>query len=130
MTATSCSPSTSGTSPDRTRTSLDVLRERGERGADGVAGPARDVLEREPAAVADDVADGLGRGRVHDDRARRARARAVELGERAVPRVEDVGEHRPAAQRVQDLGRPRAHARAEARGEDDRRRPARRRLGT
>ena len=79
MTATSCSPSTSGTSPDRTRTSVDVVGELGERRAHRVAGPARDVLEREPAAVADDLADGLGRRRVDDDRAPAARRAAVEL---------------------------------------------------
>ena len=108
---------------------LDATRQLVQRRAHGVPGAARDVLQGEPAAPPDDVADRLGRGRVDDDRRRRPAVGAIELRRRLVPRVEDVGEHRPAAQRVEDLGRPRAHARAESRRKDDRRRPAGR-LGT
>ena len=97
-----------------------------EGSAHGIARPARHVLEREAAALADDIPDRLGRGRVDDDRGRRAHARGVQLGRGFLPRVEDVREHRPAAQRVEDLGCSRVHARAKARGEDDRSRPARR----
>ena len=64
------------------------------------------------AAIGEGVADRLGRRRDDDERARCPVARRGGL--------EDVGEHGPAADRVEDLGEARAHARAEAGGEDDR----------
>ena len=69
----------------------------------------------------DGLADRLGRGRVDDQRAR-ARGRDR--------RIEHVVDHRPAAERVEHLGRGRLHARAEAGREDDRDRAAHGRAGT
>ena len=81
---------------------------RGQRGPDGVAGPARLVLEGERRPARRRPRDRGDRRRVDDDR-RRARG-AVGRGR---PGVEDVGEHRPAAHRVQDLGERGPHARPE-----------------
>ena len=71
-----------------------------------------------PATVAsragrEPVTSGMGSDRAvtdHDDHA---------VQWQGDERVEEVQEHRPAAQRVQDLGRARPHAGALTRGEDD-----------
>ena len=96
---------------------LRLVGQRGERGAEGVARAARLVLERGVGPVRDGVADGLGGGRVHDDRA----GAGGLLGG-----IEHVLDHRAAAQAVEDLGRARLHPRAEAGREDDGNGPARR----
>ena len=84
------------------------LGDRGQRGPDGITGPARLVLEREGRLPVEGLGD-RGHGRRVDDDRRRAGG-AVGGGR---PRVEDVGEHRPAAHRVQDLGERGPHARPE-----------------
>ena len=82
-----------------------------QRGPHRVAGAARLVLQGKDGLVGERRANGGGRGRDDDDR----------LAARRGPcRVDDVSEHRPAQDRMQQLRRPRSHPRAEARGEDDR----------
>ena len=92
---TGAPPRPAGTSPETTRTSstsvVQVVQGRPER----VAGAARDVLEGGVGAFGDGVPDLLGRRRVDDQRA------GAGGGDRGVQHVLD---HRPAAQRVQDLG--------------------------
>ena len=90
---------------------VDVVGERREGGRDGVAGAARLGLEGVVDVVAERVADGRGRGARDDERAATGRRAAG---------VDDVGDHRPAGQRVEELRRARLHPRAEAGGHDDR----------
>ena len=86
-----------------------------EGDAHGVAGPGgRSSWRANVARSANAVATASTGGRVDDDRRGARRP-----GGRARPGVEDVREHRPAAQLVEDLGGRRAHARAEARRQDD-----------
>ena len=92
-----------------------VVGDGGHRRADRVAGAAGLVLEREVGPIGEDVADGLDCRGVDDDG---LRGRGAVGGRGLVPGVEDVGEHRPAAQRVQHLRERRLHARAESRRED------------
>ena len=86
-----------------------------QRGPDRVTGPAWLVLQREVGPIVEGRPDRVDGGRIDDDRT--ARGIAV-LGD-LIPRVEHIGEHRPAAQRVQHLGRGGAHARAETGGQHD-----------
>ena len=124
-TASRSAPVTSGTSPDRTRTSAASAGTTASAAPTASTGPARLVLE--------------GEGR--PDR-RRRRSTAATGGEkttigcrprrpvgRAGPGVEDVGQHRPAAQRVEDLGDRGLHPGAEAGRQHDGDRAARR-IGT
>ncbi len=91
-----------------------VGRDALEGDAHGVAGPGGRRLEGERRPIGERRGDRLDRGRVDDDRRGARRP-----GGRARPGVEDVGEHRAAAQLVEDLRGRRAHARAEARRQDD-----------
>ena len=90
--------------------------EDGERDAHRVAGAALhallDELDRHlgDELVVQGLRDPFGRVPDHDDDALERQLRE---------RVDDVQHHRPAAQRVQDLGRPRTHPRAFPGGEDD-----------
>ena len=86
-------------------------REAGQPGRQRVAGAARLCLEGRVGPARDRVPDGLDRRRPDDERA----AAGGGLG-----RVEDVVDHRPAADRMEHLGQARLHPRAEPRGEDDR----------
>jgi len=79
-----------------------------ERGTDRVPGTAWLVLQREGRAIGEHI-DDRGDGRREDDDGS-VSGRPVE---RAGPGVEHVREHRPAAERMQDLGHARLHARAE-----------------
>ena len=112
---------TSGTSPDSDEDLLDVVGELPERGAQRVAGAPRLVLERRVRPVLDRGPDGIGGLRVDDD------GPAVR---RAGGRVEHVVDHRPAADRVEDLRDPGLHARAQPGREDDGHRAPDRRPGT
>ena len=97
---------------DRTRISV-ASAGHGRRAPRRTASPVPRgvVLERERRpARRTTVGDRLDRRRVDDDR----RSAPVAPVGRARPGVEHVGEHRPAAQRVEDLGQRRAHPRAEA----------------
>ena len=100
---------------------LDVVGERPERGAQRVAGAAGLVLERRVGPVLDRRPDGIGGLRVDDD------GPAVR---RTGGRVEHVVDHRPAADRVEDLWGSRLHARAQPGREDDGHRAPDRRPGT
>jgi hypothetical protein len=84
-----------------------------------VAGAAGLFLEREVGSIAEWGADRVDRRRVHDDGSCRRDLRGGRFG----PGVQGVGEHRPATERVKDLGDARLHARAEARGKHDGRGP-------
>ena len=86
------------TSPVRTRISSTSSGTAARAARDRVAGPARLGLEGEVDRVAEGVADGRGRPGLRDDE------RAGVAGRPRGPGVEDVGEHRPAAQRVEELG--------------------------
>ena len=90
---------------------LDAVRQRLEGGAQGVARAARLVLE---ARCPRGPRPRRGRHRWPASRRRRA-VRPVAPARR----VEHVVDHRPAADRVEDLGHPGLHARAEAGREDD-----------
>ncbi len=85
-----------------------------ERRREGIASAARDVLQGEHGPIGEDVDDRRD-GRREDDH----RPPGGGRGLRAGPGVEGVGEHRPPAQRVEDLGHRRAHPRAEAGGQHD-----------
>ena len=84
-----------------------VVRDRRHRGADRVARPTGLVLEGERRAVREGGPDGLDRRRVDDD------GRGLGAGGGARPGVQDVGQHRAPAERVQHLRGGRAHARSE-----------------
>ena len=97
------SRSRAGRPAGRRRTGRGSRRRRRRRrpapARDRVAGPARLVLEREDGPLGEDVDDRRDGRREDDDRAARPPRRRG-----ARPGVEDVGQHRPAAQRVEDLG--------------------------
>ena len=78
-----------------------LVRDDRERGTHRVPGPARLILESEDRAIGEDI-DERGDGR-REDHDRAATGGAV-LGAR--PGVEDVGQHRPTAQRWRTLGVP------------------------
>ncbi len=82
----------------------------------GVGRPAWLVLEREVGCVREGLGDGDGRGRIDHEGTRSGRGRG---------RLDDVPEHRPAAQLVEDLRTLRLHPRPESGGEDDRDGPGR-----
>ena len=116
-------PVRSGVSPLSTTTSSGVAGHGRDGRPERIAGALRRVL--------DDPVDG---------RRRRPRGRASLAGEtttsgrsgRVAGGVDDVGQHGPAAERVEDLGAPRSHPGAEPGGEDDdggRRRASRHRAG-
>ena len=75
---------------------------------DGVTRPARFVLEREGGPVREDIDH--RRDRRGEDHDRPPTSRPVG---RARPGVQDEGQHRSAAQRMEDLGQFRLHPRAE-----------------
>ena len=95
---------------------VEVVGERGERDADGVAGaPLHALLDELDRHLGDELllqrlGDALGAVADDDDDALERQLRE---------RVDDVQHHRPPAQRVQHLRRRRPHARALARGEHD-----------
>ena len=120
-TASRSAPVTSGTSPDSTRISMASAGTTASAAPTASTGPPRLVLEREDRAVGEDVDDRPDRGREDDDRV--AAGRAVV---RARPGVEDVGQHRATAQRVEDLGHGRPHPGAEPGRQHDRDRTGRR----
>ena len=89
---------------------VDVVRERRRGRRHGVAGAARIGLERVVDVVAEGVADRGGGGARDDER---ATARCVAAG------VDDVRDHRPAGELVEELRHARLHPRAEAGRHDD-----------
>ena len=100
----------------RPRGPRSLRRQDPERREQGVGRPAWLVLEREVGRVGEGLGDRDGRGRIDHERARTGRGRG---------RLDDVPEHRPAAQLVEDLRTPRLHPRPESGGEDDRDGPGR-----
>jgi len=99
----------------------DVFGDLGQRRADGIAGALRARLERDPYVLVEHGPDGLRGGRHHHH------GRVLARG---LPGIEDVGQHRAAAQRVEDLRDSGSHPRAEPGREDHRNGPARRRPAT
>ena len=90
---------------------LDVVVERGQGGPQGITRAAGNILDGGVRDRGDGVADPL-RGRRPDDQ--RPGPGGLDR------RVQDVLDHRTAAERVQDLGQGGLHPRAEARREHDR----------
>ena len=86
---------------------VDGVGERGECDARGVAGAARDALLDE---LHRDVGDELVLQRLGDGLGLVADDHDDALERQLDQRVDDVQQHRPSAQRVQDLRDPRAHA--------------------
>ena len=84
------------------------VRHRSEGGADRISGAARLLLERERGCGRERVAHGSGHRRHDDDR--------WALGER-MGDIDDVGQHRASADRVQHLGDARSHPGPEPGGE-------------
>ena len=109
-------PATSGTSPDRTRISSTPSGSAGEGGARA----RRRCRAARPGAPRRRAP----RRRRGPPRWPASRRRAGRVPVAPDGGVEHVLDHRPAADRVEDLGRRRLHPRAEAGREDDRDRPA------
>ena len=99
-----------GTSPYSTTISATSAGRREGRAQRRRPVPRGSSWSANSASFGEHLADGLVAGEYDDER---------RLAGRLPRGVEDVGQHRPAADRVEDLGQPRLHARAEAGGQDD-----------